>query len=95
MVIGVSPDSPAALQRFRAKHNLPFFLLSDPDHEVAQRYGVWKEKKARGKTYFGIVRSHFVIDETGQVLDAQVEISPKDSVKKAVESLMAAEPTET
>ena len=88
MVIGVSPDPLPALRKFRAKNDLPFALLSDPDHEVAERYGVWGEKKMYGKTYHGIVRSHFVIDEAGRVLDAQVKVGPEESVEKAVAVLL-------
>jgi len=87
MVIGVSPDPPKRLARFRAKNDLPFVLLSDPDHAVAETYGVWGEKKMYGKTYMGIVRSHFVIDEGGRVVDAQIKVSPKKSVELAVAAL--------
>jgi thioredoxin-dependent peroxiredoxin len=83
VVIGISPDPIEVLQKFRAKHDLPFPLLSDPDHQVAELYGVWGEKKLYGKTYMGIIRSHFVIDEDGVVVDAQVKVSPTDSVEKA------------
>ena len=85
MVIGVSPDPLSALQKFRAKHDLPFLLLSDPDHQVAELYGVWGEKQMYGKSYYGIIRSHFVIDEEGRIADAQVKVSPADSVQKAVQ----------
>jgi len=84
VVIGVSPDPLERLQRFRVKNDLPFVLLSDPDHEVAEMYGVWGEKKMYGKTFMGIVRSHFVIDEEGRVVDAQIKVSPKESVELAV-----------
>lgn len=87
MVIGVSPDSPKKLQNFRQKNALPFVLLSDPDHVVAEQYGVWGEKKMYGKTYMGIIRSHFVIDETGRIIDAQIKVSPTESVRLAVEAL--------
>ena len=87
VVIGVSPDPPERLQRFRAKNDLPFALLSDPDHEVAETYGVWGEKKMDGRTFMGIIRSHFVIDEEGQVVDAQIKVSPKKSVELAVAAL--------
>jgi peroxiredoxin Q/BCP len=86
-VIGVSPDPPKRLARFRAKNDLPFILLSDPDHAVAETYGVWGEKKMYGKTYMGIVRSHFVVDEERRVLDAQIKVSPKKSVELAVAAL--------
>lgn len=84
MVIGVSPDSTKVLQEFRRKNDLPFVLLSDPDHRVAETYGVWGEKKMYGKSYMGIVRSHFVIAEDGRVMDVQIKVSPEDSVTLAV-----------
>lgn len=89
MVIGVSPDSQQALQEFRQKNALPFVLLSDPEHVVAEKYGVWGEKKLYGKSYMGIVRSHFVLDETGRILDARVKVSPEESVRLAVDTLTA------
>jgi peroxiredoxin Q/BCP len=87
MVIGVSPDPLDKLKKFRDKNDLPFVLLSDPDHAVAEMYGVWREKKMYGKTFMGIVRSHFVIDEEGRVVDAQIKVSPKKSVELAVAAL--------
>ena len=87
MVVGVSPDLLDRLQKFRAKNDLPFTLLSDPDHAVAEMYGVWGEKKMYGKTHMGVIRSHFVIDEEGRIADAQIKISPKRSVEKAVAAL--------
>jgi peroxiredoxin Q/BCP len=87
VVIGVSPDPQKKLQRFRQKNDLPFVLLSDPDHKVAEQYGVWAEKKMYGNTYMGTIRSHFVIDEEGRILDARVKVSPADSVRLAVEAL--------
>ncbi len=87
MVVGVSPDSLKALHRFRQKNSLPFILLSDPDHQVAEIYGVWGEKKMYGKTFTGIIRSHFVIDEEGRVVDARIKVGPEKSVKLAVAAL--------
>ncbi len=87
MVIGVSPDAQEALQKFRQKNSLPFVLLSDPDHTVAGEYGVWGEKKNYGKTYMGIIRSHFVIDEKGRILDARIKVGPEESVRLAVEAV--------
>lgn len=83
-VVGVSPDKPAALAKWKAKENLPYPLLSDPEHEVAEKYGVWGEKKMYGRSYMGIIRSHFIIDEEGTIVDAQVKVSPKNSVSRAV-----------
>ena len=85
MVIGVSPDLPEALHAFREKLNLPFVLLSDPNHTVLEQYGAWGEKKAYGKTSMGVIRSHVVIDEERRVLDVQGKVSPEDSVRLAVE----------
>jgi len=87
VVIGVSPDPLDKLQKFRAKNGLPFVLLSDPDHKVAETYGVWGEKKMYGKSFWGIIRSHFVIDEGGRVVDARIKVSPAESVELAVAAL--------
>lgn len=76
VVLGISPDQPAALVKFREKYDLPFPLLSDPDHQVAQAYGAWGEKQMYGKTYFGIIRSHFAIDEQGLLTEADIEVKP-------------------
>jgi peroxiredoxin Q/BCP len=84
VVVGVSPDSTKKLQGFRQKHELPFVLLSDPDHKVAEQYGVWGEKKSYGRTYMGIIRSHFVIDKAGRIADARIKVSPQKSVELAV-----------
>ena len=83
-VLGISPDTPEALTTWRTQQKFPYNLLSDPDHVVAEDYGVWGEKKHYGRAYMGIIRSHFVIDEDGRFADMQVKISPKDSIAKAV-----------
>src|SRR5690606_25169994 len=67
VVLGVSPDSPARHAAFRAKYDLPFALLADEDHAVAERYGAWGEKSMYGKKYFGILRTTYIIDGTGVV----------------------------
>ena len=87
VVIGISPDGSASHQNFKTKYDLPFILLTDAGHHVADRYGVWGDKKLYGHTFQGIIRSHFVIDETGRIADAQVKVSPKDSVARALETL--------
>jgi thioredoxin-dependent peroxiredoxin len=87
VVIGVSPDGGASHQKFKTKYNLPFILLTDEGHKVADRYGAWGEKKMYGRAFDGILRSHFVIDESGRIVDAQVRVSPKDSVARAIETL--------
>ena len=76
VVIGISPDSPEKLAKFREKHDLPFILLSDPDNEVAKAYGAWGEKKMFGNTYEGILRSHFGVDEEGRLTDVALKVKP-------------------
>jgi peroxiredoxin Q/BCP len=87
VVIGISPDLPPKLEKFDTKHDLGFTLLSDPDHQVAEAFGVWGEKKLYGKVYMGIIRSAFLIDESGKVEQAWYKISPKDTPKKLLAAL--------
>ena len=77
-VLGVSPDSVKSHDNFKLKYSLPFALLSDPDHKVAELYGAWGEKKMYGRTYMGVLRSTFVIDEEGRVLRIFPKVKPKD-----------------
>jgi peroxiredoxin Q/BCP len=86
-VIGISPDKPAAQAKFDTKYGLGFTLLSDPDHAVADAYGAWGERSMYGKKYMGIVRSAFVIDEQGKIIEPLYKISPKDTVPKALQAL--------
>ena len=87
VVLGVSPDGVASHQKFKTNQKLPFPLVVDGDHKIAEAYGVWGEKSMYGRKYMGIIRSHFVIDEKGKIVDAQVKVSPKDSVERALEAL--------
>ncbi|MEP7287328.1 MAG: thioredoxin-dependent thiol peroxidase [Chloroflexota bacterium] len=89
VVIGISPDAPKALAKWRAKEHLPYVLLSDPDHKVADSYGAWGERSMYGKKFMGIIRSHFVIDGQGNLEASAVKVSPKDSIEKGVASLLA------
>jgi peroxiredoxin Q/BCP len=86
-VLGISPDGVNSHQRFKTKFNLPFILLADEQHAVAEAYGAWGEKSHDGKTYMGLIRSHFVIDEQGKIADAQVNVSPLESVERAIAAL--------
>lgn len=88
-VLGVSPDSPKQLAKWRKAEKLPYNLLSDADHAVAEAYGVWGEKSMYGRKYMGIIRSHFIIDAEGKIADAQVKVSPEDSVERAVAAVVA------
>ena len=79
-VIGISPDPVPQQKKFHDKHELGFPLLSDGDHTIAEAYGVWGEKKMYGKTFMGIVRSAFLVDEKGQLSGVAYKISPKITV---------------
>jgi peroxiredoxin Q/BCP len=87
VVLGISPDGAASHRKFKTKFDLPFILLADEDHAVAEAYGVWGEKSMYGKTYMGIVRSHFVVDEQGRIVDVQLKVSPADSVARALQAI--------
>ena len=82
VVLGVSPDKPAALEKFTTKESLPFPLLSDADHAVALAYGAWGEKKNYGKVYEGLIRSTFVINEQGIIELAQYNVRATGHVAK-------------
>jgi len=84
VVIGISPDPPEALARFREKHSLPFILLSDPDHKVAEAYGAWGEKAMFGRTYMGIVRSHFGVDGEGRLMEVRHKVKPEATADLAL-----------
>jgi peroxiredoxin Q/BCP len=86
-VIGISPDLPPALVKFREKYSLPFVLLSDPDHAVAEAYGAWGEKVRAGKTTEGIIRSHFGIDEEGALVELELQAKPLTTADLALRLL--------
>jgi peroxiredoxin Q/BCP len=79
VVFGISPDGQESHQSFRAKFGLPFTLLVDEDHSIAEAYGVWGERTMYGRTFMGIHRSHFVIDENGDLLEVSYNVAPADS----------------
>ena len=76
VVIGISKDSVASHLKFAQKHDLPFILLSDPELQAIQAYGVWQEKKLYGKVSMGVVRSTFIIDEQGQIEKVMPKVKP-------------------
>ncbi len=85
VVIGISPDPVEDLVKFRQKYNLPFTLLSDPDHQVAAAYGAWGEKSSFGKTTMGIIRSHFAVDEEGRLMEADLNVKPETTAELALQ----------
>jgi len=88
-VIGISPDNLKAHDKFITKHELPFLLLSDPDHQVAEQYGVWALKKLYGREYMGIVRSTFLIDEEGRIARAWSKVKVKNHVQSVLDAVVA------
>ena len=90
VVLGVSPDKVAALRKFADKYGLPFMLLADPEHAVAESYGVWVEKSMYGRTYWGNSRTTFIIDGDGVVRHVIPKVTPKthdDEVLAAIATL--------
>lgn len=86
-VIGVSPDSAASHLKFIAKHNLSFNLIADTEKKIMEDYGVWGEKKMYGKTYFGVIRTTFVIDEDGTILKIFKKVKTKDHTAQILKEL--------
>ena len=86
-VLGVSPDTEESHVKFKSKYGLPFTLLADPEHEVAELYGVWVEKTSFGRTSKGIKRSTFVIDADGKVASAMIGVSPDGHADKVLAAL--------
>ena len=78
VVLGVSPDSVESHEKFRAKYDLPFTLLADPDHEVSELYGVWGEREYAGKKYIGVERSTFLIDADGNLAGVMRGVKPAE-----------------
>jgi len=87
VVLGVSPDSPEMHVKFKEKYGLPFTLLADEDHAVAEMYGVWVEKSMYGKTYMGIERSTFVIDADGKIAKVMRKVKPADHADDVLAAL--------
>jgi peroxiredoxin Q/BCP len=86
-VVGVSPDTVTAQRKFAEKYGLDFTLLADENHEVADLYGVWGEKKMYGKTYLGVMRTTFLIDPDGKVANVFQKVSPKTHDEVVLEAL--------
>jgi thioredoxin-dependent peroxiredoxin len=87
VVVGISPDQPAKQKKFDDKYGLAFPLLADPEHKVAEAYGVWSEKTMYGKKSMGIIRSSFLIDGAGKIVQAWYGVKPEDTVPKAEKAL--------
>lgn len=88
-ILGVSPDSTKSHEKFKTKHGLPFPLLSDEDHQVAEAYGVWGLKKIMGKEYFGILRTTFLIDKKGMVARVFEGVKPASHSEEVLQAIKA------
>ena len=87
VVIGISKDSAASHRKFAEKYNLPFILLSDPDLQAIQAYGVWQEKKLYGKVSMGVVRTTYIIDENGVIEKVMPKVKPDTNAAEILEYL--------
>jgi peroxiredoxin Q/BCP len=87
VVLGVSPDEETSHVKFKQKYGLPFTLLADPEHEVAEQYGVWGEKKYMGRTYMGVERSTFLIDPEGRIAKVMRRVKPDTHVERVLAEL--------
>jgi peroxiredoxin Q/BCP len=84
VVIGVSGDGAESHQKFRKRHGLPFYLLKDEDHRVAEKYGAWGEKNMYGRKTFGMIRSTFIIDENGKVMKVFPKVKPDEHAAQVI-----------
>jgi peroxiredoxin Q/BCP len=89
VILGVSKDNVKSHQKFRTKYKLPYTLLSDPEHVVADAYGVWAEKKFMGRTFMGMNRSTFVIGPDGKIVKVFEKVTPKDHAAEVAEAIKA------
>jgi peroxiredoxin Q/BCP len=86
-IVGCSPDKTEAQQKFATKYSLPYTFVPDPDHSIAEAYGVWKEKSMYGKKYMGIERTTFVVDEVGKVEKVFAKVKPAGHAAEVLEAL--------
>ena len=86
VVLGISPDKPEDQLKWKIKEGLQYDLLCDMDHKVLEQWGGWGEKTNYGKTYEGVIRSHWIVDEKGILIDQQLNVKPVESVEKAVQA---------
>ncbi len=87
IILGVSPDSPKSHKKFKEKYNLPFTLLSDEDHSVCELYEVWGKKSMYGKEYYGVLRTSFLINSAGQLIEIFENVKPKGHSRQVLSAL--------
>ena len=89
VILGVSPDSPEKHRKFKAKFELPFTLVADTDHAIAEQYGVWQQKSMMGKKYMGVVRTTFLIDESGRVAKVFEAVKPDGHATEVADAIQS------
>lgn len=87
VILGVSPDSPKSHKKFKEKYDLPFTLLSDNDHQLCEQFGVWAKKKMYGREYFGVLRTSFLIDSEGKLVEIFENVKPKGHSQQVLAAL--------
>ncbi len=87
VILGVSPDSVKNQAKFKEKYSLPFTLLDDTEHEVSEAYGVWGLKKFRGREYMGVLRTTYLIDADGKIIDVFEKVKPAEHSQEILEAL--------
>ncbi len=90
VVLGISPDDEQSHVKFKEKYDLPFTLLADPEHEIAERYGTWGEKRYMGKTYWGVSRTTFLIGADGTVVKVMHDVKPDTHADDVLAALASA-----
>lgn len=88
-MIGVSPDSVKKHQKFKKKYDLPFTLVADPDHSIADRYGVWGEKTMFGRKYMGVLRTTFLLDAQGRITKIFANVKPEGHAEEVAAAVDA------
>ena len=89
MVLGISPDSSKSHRKFKEKFQLPYTLLADVDHAIAEQYGVWQEKMNYGKKYWGVVRTTFIIDADGRIAKVFEKVKPENHAVEVADAIAA------
>ena len=89
MVLGISPDSPKSHRKFKEKFQLPFTLIADVDHGIAEQYGVWQEKSMYGRKYWGVVRTTFIIDGDGRIAKVFEKVKPENHGDEVADAIAA------
>ena len=88
-MLGISPDSPKSHRKFKEKFELPYTLIADVDHTIAEQYGVWQEKLMYGKKYWGVVRTTFIIDAKGRIAKVFQKVNPENHGEEVADAVAA------